>query len=88
MRGAVLHGLGLNLVKERLMRRSYGVTSHPVFAPDKHPASRRYVDVDGVERCKDAMDWYARRVHFCGRRGLISGRNNGKRSNRAPHFHR
>lgn len=62
MRGAVLHGLGLNLVKERLMRRSYGVTSHPVFVPERHPTGRRFIDVDGVERCKDVMDWYVRMV--------------------------
>ena len=62
MRGAVLHGLGLNLIKERLMRRSYGVTSHPVFNATEHPYNRRYVDIDGVERCRDAMDWYATRV--------------------------
>jgi hypothetical protein len=62
MRGAVLYGLGLNLVKERLMRRSYGVCSHPKFVPDLHPLRRRFVDVDGEERCRDVMDWYATKV--------------------------
>ena len=62
MRGAVLYGLGLHLVKERLMRRSYGVTSHPTFISGLHPPHRRFVDVDGTERCKDVMDWYASKV--------------------------
>ena len=62
MRGAVLHGLGLHLVKERLMRRSYGVTSHPAFVVSLHPLHRKFVDVDGTERCKDVMDWYAIKV--------------------------
>jgi hypothetical protein len=62
MRGAVLYGLGLHLVKERFMRRSYGVTSHPTFISGHHPQHRRFVDVDGTERCKDVMDWYASRV--------------------------
>jgi hypothetical protein len=63
MRGAVLHGLGLNLVKERLMRRSYGVTSRPVFVPGRHPENLKYEDVDGTVRCKDVMEWYAIKVY-------------------------
>lgn len=67
MRGAVLYGLGLHLVKERLMRRSYGVTSHPAYVAGLHPQHRRFVDVDGTERCKDVMDWYAIKVaSICG----------------------
>lgn len=62
MRGAVLYGLGLHLVKARLMRISYGVTSNPVFNAGIHPQHRKFVDVDGIERCKDVMDWYASKV--------------------------
>lgn len=62
MRGAVLYGLGLNLVKEHLMRRSYGVPTNPSFIANRHPSHRRFVDIDGVERCKDVMDWYATKV--------------------------
>lgn len=62
MRGAVLNGLGLNLIKERLMRRSYGITSHPVFVEGEHPVKRRYVDIDGTVRCRDVMNWYAIKV--------------------------
>jgi hypothetical protein len=62
MRGAVLHGLGLNLVKERLMRRSYGVTTRPIFIPGKHPEALRFTDVDGTIRCRDVMEWYSIKV--------------------------
>ena len=62
MRGAVLSGLGLNFIKERVMRRSYGVTSHPVFMSGQHPVSRRFVDVDGTIRCRDVMSWYVVKV--------------------------
>lgn len=65
MRGAVLYGLGLNMVKERLMRRSYGVTSNPAFVANIHNPRRKFVDVDGVERCRDFMDWYAVKVYPC-----------------------
>ena len=57
-----MHGLGLNLVKERLMRRSYGVVSQPIFRPGVDPQNRRFVDIVGVARCRDVMDWYARKV--------------------------
>lgn len=63
MRGAVMHGLGLNLVRERLMRRSYGVVSQPIFRPGVDPQSRRFVDIAGVARCRGVMDWYARKAH-------------------------
>lgn len=62
MRGAVLNGLGLNLIKERLMRRSYGITSRPTFVEGEHPLRRRYTDVDGTVRCRDVMNWYAIKV--------------------------
>ena len=44
VRGAVLHGLGLASIKERLMRRSYGVSSHAVFIKDVHTENRKFVD--------------------------------------------
>jgi hypothetical protein len=62
MRGAVLHGLGLNQIRERVMRTSYGVAANPVFVANRHPLNRRFVDVDGVTRCKEVMDWFTRRV--------------------------
>lgn len=62
MRGAVLHGLGLTSVKERIMRRSYGVCSNAIFIKDVHPESRKLVDAAGIIRCRDVMDWFAVKV--------------------------
>ena len=62
MRGAVLHSLGLN-VKERVMRRSYGVIQFPEFIPHKHPNELKIYDIGGVPRCRDVMKWYALKVH-------------------------
>jgi len=59
MRGAVLHGLGMDLVKERLMRRSYGSEFQAIFKPDEHPESLKFIDdIDGQCRC-NTMKWYA-----------------------------
>ena len=63
MRGAVLHSLGLN-VKERIMRRSYGVIHIPVFIPGTHPERLKTHDISGVARCKDVMKWYALKVRW------------------------
>ena len=63
MRGAVLHGLDLNMIKERLMRRSYGIEVHPVFDANIHPEAKKFVDkTDSVLRCKEVMRWYAIKV--------------------------
>lgn len=62
MQGAVLHGLGYNLVKERLIRRSYGVISAPEFVAGQHPEDRRYVDESGTARCRGVMEWFACKV--------------------------
>jgi hypothetical protein len=63
MRGAVLHGLGMDLVKERLMRRSYGSEFQAIFKPDEHPESLKFIDdIDGQFRC-NTMKWYASKVH-------------------------
>jgi hypothetical protein len=63
MRGAVLHGLGLNQIRERVMRRSYGIATNPVFVANRHPTARRFVDVDGVTRCRDVMEWLVCKVY-------------------------
>lgn len=62
MQGAVLHGLGYNLVKERLIRRSYGVMISPLFVKGQHPEERRYEDESGISRCRGVMEWFARKV--------------------------
>jgi hypothetical protein len=62
MRGAVLHGLGMDLIKERLMRRSYGSEFQSIFKPDEHPESLKFIDdIDGQCRC-NTMRWYASKV--------------------------
>jgi hypothetical protein len=62
MRGAVLHGLGLNLVHEHLLRRSYGSELLALFDPTEHPLERKFVDeVDGLDRCR-VMHWFAYKV--------------------------
>jgi hypothetical protein len=63
MRGAVLHKLGLDMVKDRFVRRSYGVTYNAEFRKGQHPSSRKIVCIDGVTRCENVMDWYAKKVN-------------------------
>jgi hypothetical protein len=72
MRGAVLHGLGLNMVPEHLMRRSYGSEQDVLFNPNEHPAEHKFVDkVDGCDRFK-VMCWFAKKVYSI----LVSPLNN------------
>ena len=88
MRDPVMHGLGLNLVKERLMRRSYGVVTQPIFRPSVDPQDRRSVDIIGVARCRDVMDWYARKVQISpSSQILISGHDDGKCKGGAENLH-
>jgi hypothetical protein len=62
MRGAVLYKLGLDFVKDRIMRRSYGVAMNVAFRSGHHPNSRKVTSLDGVVRCEDVMHWYAYKV--------------------------
>jgi hypothetical protein len=63
MRGAVLHKLGLKLVKWRIMKASYGLVAEPIFVTSEHPPHLKYRDkVDGNYRCKDVMRWCAQKV--------------------------
>jgi len=64
MRGAVLHKMGINSVKERLMRRSYGIIANKAFRPGIHPDFRKFTDIAGVVRCRGNMNWYATKVHL------------------------
>jgi hypothetical protein len=64
MRGAVLHKMGINSVKERLMRRSYGVIANKAFRQGIHPEFRKFTDIAGVVRCRGNMNWYATKVHL------------------------
>jgi len=59
-RGAVLYKLGLNLVKEHVMRVHYGVATWVPFKSD-HPKRLRIDCLDGSIMCKDVMMWYAKK---------------------------
>ncbi len=63
MRGAVLHKLGLNIVKERIMRRHYGVSHYREgFKHGKDPIHLKGVNAAGEVVCNDVMRWYAYKV--------------------------
>lgn len=81
MQGAVLHGLGYNLVKERLIRRSYGVMSSPPFVKGEHPDELRYEDESGIARCRGVMEWFACKVVAIPSlfKMFTAGRENGQR---------
>jgi hypothetical protein len=61
MRGAVLHKMGLNFVKERLMRRHYGVSHWRDFQAGD-PQYLKGVSIAGNVICNDVMKWYAYKV--------------------------
>jgi hypothetical protein len=63
VRGAVLHRMGLDIVRERVMRANYGIDKAVPFDFGTHPLSRMMVGPDGVLRCCEVMHWYARKVH-------------------------
>jgi hypothetical protein len=63
MRGAVLHKVGLKFVKERFMRRHYGVEfRRRPFYHESDPQHLFDTDPDGEEVCKDVLQWYATKV--------------------------
>lgn len=61
-RGAVLYKLGLNLVKEHVMRVHYGIATWVPFREDTHPEELRIISNNGNPVCKDVMKWYANKV--------------------------
>jgi hypothetical protein len=63
MRGAVLHGLDLDIVERRVMRRNYGTELADIFDPNTDPHHLKFLDkVDGNLRCK-VLKWYAKKAH-------------------------
>lgn len=62
MRGAVLHKMGLNLVKERMMRAHYGVKYYRNFIEGSDPERLRDEDAAGDTICQDVMNWFANKV--------------------------
>lgn len=61
-RGAVLYKLGLNLVKEHVMRVHYGIATWVAFVEGQHPRPLRRVSNDGKPICTNVMLWYANKV--------------------------
>jgi hypothetical protein len=69
MKGAVLYKLGLDFVKDRVMRVSYGTTTRIPFEEGYHPDSRKVMDYDGIARCRGVMHWFAKKVCYLSRFG-------------------
>ena len=64
VRGAVLYGLNSGIVRERMLRRHYGIPTSILWNPEKHPIERRWKDeLDGTWRI-DVMKWYVAKVNF------------------------
>lgn len=62
MKGAVLHKMGLNYVKERMLRRNYGVSHYRDFNYGKDPIRLQGEDAAGDVVCFSVMNWYANKV--------------------------
>ena len=62
MKGAVLHKLGLNAIKERVMRRHYGVEYKAPFEEGVHPEHLKTRNAAGTIVCRAACKWYANKV--------------------------
>jgi hypothetical protein len=64
MRGAVLYKLGVDVVRERVMRMSYGIEVDSYFRAGYHPGSRWYMNINGLPYCRGVMEWFALKVCF------------------------
>jgi hypothetical protein len=69
MKGAVLYKLGLDFVKDRVLRVSYGTSTCIPFEEGYHPDSRKVMDYDGIARCRGVMHWFAKKVCYLSRFG-------------------
>jgi hypothetical protein len=54
--------LGMSCVRERVIRRHYGVVAGVSFIPGVHPESKKTKHLDGKWYCGGKMRWYARKV--------------------------
>jgi hypothetical protein len=61
MRGAVLYKTGLDMVRERVMRRNYGMIVSVLFE-EGDPIDLRFIGKDGRHRCKDVLSWFVHKV--------------------------
>ena len=59
-----MHGLNSRIVKQRVLRRHYGIATSVAWNNERHPLERRWKDkLDGSWRV-DVMRWYAQKVTF------------------------
>ena len=57
-----MHGLNSRIVKNRVLRRHYGIATSVAWNNERHPLERRWKDkLDGTWRV-DVMRWYAHKV--------------------------
>lgn len=64
MRGAVLHKMGMDLVKERVLRTSYGTVLDDEFRFGHDPENRKFMHINGEWRCRGAMYWFMQKVNL------------------------
>jgi hypothetical protein len=64
MKGAVLYKLGLDLVRNRVMRVSYGIEQRLPFQEGRHPESLRVIGLEGHSMCEGIMYWFAKKVSY------------------------
>jgi hypothetical protein len=58
-----MYGLNSRIVRERVLRRHYGIATSVVWDQMKHPMERRWRDkLDGTWRV-DVMKWYVTKVY-------------------------
>jgi len=59
-----MHGLNSRIVKQRVLRRHYGIATSVAWNNERHPLERRWKDkLDGTWRV-DVMRWYATKVYM------------------------
>ena len=56
--------MGVDIVKERMMRASYGIEKAVPFEFGRHPLSRLLVGPDGILRCSEVIHWYTKKVNI------------------------
>ena len=62
MRGAVLYKMGMNMVKERVMRRHYGLVISDAFREGYDPEDLKFRAKDGTYRVRNVLHWFANKV--------------------------
>jgi len=73
VRGAVMHGLDDRIVKQRTLRRHYGIATSVIWDAAKYPIDRRWKDqLDGTWRI-DIVRWYVHKVCCPALVSLIAG---------------